>query len=181
MKLEYILEEQDFLTHQLYAASKSENIEKKRKRTRLRVPMIYAVVGIFACFMQNYGLGGVFLVLAVLWYVFYPLWEKGHYLKHYRNYIKENYSERVGKAISFEWIGDHLFVKDAVSEGKILISEIEEIDEIGVAFYIKIRSGVYFILPKDKVGEVSAVRAELQKLAEEVQVPYKREEEWVWK
>ena len=77
MTIEYTIEEADFLTHQLYIASRSERIKRKRKRSRLLVPIAYLVIGLYFYLQQQQNLGYAFFLIGILWFFFYPLWDGG--------------------------------------------------------------------------------------------------------
>ena len=86
IKIEYNLDESDYLTHQLYMASKSERIKKKRRKSRLLIPILYVVIAVISIIQQNIILSSVFILVAVIWFLFYPLYERNHYEKHYKNF-----------------------------------------------------------------------------------------------
>lgn len=45
MMIDYKIDECDFLTHQLFVASKSDRIKKKRQRSKIIVSLIYLAFG----------------------------------------------------------------------------------------------------------------------------------------
>jgi len=53
MKLEYTLNFTDFLEYQLYVSSKSELHKKNRNKTRIVVPIIYIVFGLYILFIKK--------------------------------------------------------------------------------------------------------------------------------
>ena len=75
MKIDYHLDEDDFLTHQLFIASRSPRIQLKRKRSWISVPIVYSIIGILFLVQEQFGLMFVFVFLGFL-VCFYPKWDK---------------------------------------------------------------------------------------------------------
>lgn len=53
MTFEFILEKDDFVTFQLYAASKSASIIRSRKRSQMRIPLVSLVLGLVLYLFVN--------------------------------------------------------------------------------------------------------------------------------
>lgn len=181
MTIDYRIDENDFLTHQLYLASKSERIKKKRKRNRLIVPIIYFVFSLLSFFQGGLSLAVIFFIIAPLWFFIYPLWERRYYKKHYQGFIQENYKDRLGKTASLELSKDFILVKDRGSESKVLTTEISEINEIPTTIFVRLKGGQSFILPKDKITNIDYVTIRLKELAIYLKVEYNIDEKWEWK
>jgi hypothetical protein len=181
MTIDYKIDENDFLTHQLFVASKSSRIKRKRRRNKLIVLVIYAVLGILLFIENKYFLSIIFLAIGILWFFIYPIWEKRHYIKHYKEFIKENYKDRLGRNTRLEISNDYILAKDNGSESKILTTELEEIHEIPTTIFIRLKGGQSFILAKDKIANVDAVKATLKELAAYLKIKYITDEKWEWK
>jgi hypothetical protein len=181
MKITYTLEESDYLTYQLFVASKSERIAKKRRKSQVLVPFLYVLLGLFMGYQGNMALGITFGVLAVLWFFLYPVWEKNVYIKHYKNFIREHHRGNYGRAVSLEITDTFLLAKDGGNEGKVLTEEIDEINEIESLIFIRLKGGQSFILPKLKITEIQSVREYLQGLAKQLQISYSTALDWRWK
>src|SRR5690349_19467441 len=130
MIIEYLLNESDFITNQLYLASQSERIKKKRQRGRTFFPLIYIAFAVLFFFGERFLIVGVVMVVAILWYCLYPLWERNYYYKHYRDFVKENYQERMNKFVTLEINDDFISGKDEGSESKLSTKEVTNIHEI---------------------------------------------------
>jgi hypothetical protein len=181
MTITYHLEENDYLTHQLFIASKSERIRKKRQRIKYLYPLIYGAFGFWFFLQDKYSLALVFINLGLLWFFIYPIWERRHYVKHYKGFIKENYKDRFGRNATIEISNDFIVVKDHGMESKVLTSEIEEINEIPSIIFVRLKGGQSLILPKDKIAEIGNLRIRLQELANYLKINYVVEENWNWK
>lgn len=181
MTITITLEENDFLIHQLFLASKSYRIKKKRQKNKIVTPIIYIVIGILLYIRDILPLALAFWVLGILWFFIYPIWERRHYLKHYEGFIKDNYKTRIGKISTLEINDDYLFAKDDGSEGKVLTSEIEEICEIPNYLFIRLKGSVSFILPKNKISDFEKVISRLKELAIHLKINYNIDDKWEWK
>ncbi|GAA4125836.1 hypothetical protein [Flavobacterium chungbukense] len=70
MLISYQLDENDFLQYQLYTASKSERIKKKRLKSKIVIPIIYGLIIAFDLYKGNTNSAIVFLVMGILWFFF---------------------------------------------------------------------------------------------------------------
>lgn len=181
MTIDYKIDENDFLTHQLYIASQSDQIKKKRQRSKIRVPLIYITCGLILIFLDDYSMGITFFIIAPLWYILYPIWEKKHYIKHFKGFINENYKDRIGKTTTLEINNEYMISKDNGSESKVLTSELEEITEIPTTILMRLKNGHSLILPKDKINDLDALTSRLKELATHLNINYKIDDKWEWK
>lgn len=181
MTIDYKIGENDFLTHQLFLASKSDRIKKKRQRNKILVPLIYAALGLFFLFENKFLMTLIFFMVGLLWFFIYPLWERRHYINHYKGFIKENYKDRIGKMGTLVLNNDFILAKDSGSESKILTSELELINEIPSSIIIRIKGGQSLLLPKDKIPDIKTVIITLQELATILNIKYDIDENWEWR
>ncbi len=181
MTIEYTINEHDLLTHQLFLASQSERIKKKRQKNKTIFPLAYGALGLLFFSDDQFSLATIFIIIGLLWFFFYPAWEKRRYIKHYRAFIKENYKDRIGKVGTLELSNDFILAKENGSESKVLTTELEEISEIPTMILIKLRGGQSFILPKDKIVNIANVKTRLDELAAYLKIKYDIDEKWEWK
>ncbi len=181
MTVDYKIDENDFLTYQLYMASNSERIRKRRQRNKVMVPGLYAAMAIVFLFMDKTSLAIIFFIIAVLWYFFYPFYERKHHYNHFKGLIRENYKERLDRSGTLEINNNFILVKDDGSESKLLTKEIEGIDEIITTIFVRLKTGQAFILPKDKIKDLDLLINRLKELANHLNIVYKTDLNWVWK
>ncbi len=181
MTFELKIDEKDYLTYQLFVASQSKSIKRKRNRNKVIIPILYILIGVFGLYNNFYLMGILFCVFAVLWFFLYPLWERNNYIKHYKNFIQENYKDAFGKSAFLEISDKTIFIKDEFSESKVSTSKIIEIYEIPTSIYIRMKTGKTFILPKDKIASIDELKLELINLATNLKISYVRDEKWTWK
>lgn len=91
MKISYQIKEEDYLIHQLYTASKSRIIKRKRIVFWLMVPIAYASFAYLTYFQfRQYDVGYFMGGQALFWLVLYPFYSKWNYKRHYRKHINEH-------------------------------------------------------------------------------------------
>lgn len=181
MTIDYKIDENDFMTHQLFLASKSERIKKKRRRNKINLPLFYFAVGLLSLFLDKISMTIIFFIIGLLLFLIYPLWERFHYIKHYKGFIKENYKDRIGRIATLEFSNDFILAKDEGSESKISTTELEEICEIPTTIFVRLKGGQSIILPKDKIANFDNVKTRLKELATYLQIKYETDEKWEWK
>ncbi len=180
MKLEYSLHEQDYLTHQLFTASTNKRIQAKRKRGRFIVPAVYIVIGVLFYEPEKIGFTAMIAVLAILWLLFYPLYDSKRYIKHFQNFIRDNHQESMGKQSRIEFQEKSILATSEESESKISHQEIQALFELPHHFLVRLKGAQSFILPKNQVDE-AAVRTELETLGQKLNLPLEDHRNWHWK
>lgn len=181
MKITYSIDEQDFLDFQLFTASRSEEIRKRRFRARVFPPLMYLVLGLVLFFYHRLDFTMIFALLAVVWFFFYPVREKRLYRSSYERFIRENFREKFGKPATLTIDDRYMINKDAISENKISTDQLAEISEIPGLILIRLKKGQTFILPKDKIEGPETFRDDLKALAVRLNVAYNDDPAWVWK
>jgi len=167
MKLEFKIDEQDFLDFHLFTASQSDRIKRKMRNGRLFLTLCFGIALILFYFSFHIVMTiycGIIAIITICWALFYPQYFRWRYKKHYKNHIRDNYSNRFGETEYLEIRDDVIFTKDKVGEGTINISEIEKVDETEKYFFVKITSGVSLIIPKYKIANSNNVRKKFESL-----------------
>lgn len=176
MKIEYNIEQEDFIDFQLFTASKSERIRKNKNRGWIIMLILFAFLGINFYNSGNSTLAIYFGIVAIIVLLFYGKYFKWKLKNHYKKFVVENYSKRFGQLESLEINSDHIFAKDKTGEGKINISEIENVSETQNHFFIKITTGVSLIIPKTKIKNSQEIKSKFENL----KIPIIDETNWKW-
>lgn len=177
MTIEYKIHEQDFLDFQLFTASKSDRINKKKRNGWIFLTVGSIAVAFYFYLNQNNLMSIYFGLVAVATGIFYPKYFKWRYNKHFKTYIKENYSKRFGKIETLKINNDHIFSKDKTGEGKINLSEVEKIDETDNHFFLKISTGLSLIIPKRELENIDEFKSKFKNLGFIIN----NETNWRWK
>ena len=176
MIIEYSLGVQDFLNFQLYLASKSARINKKRGRSWFMIILASILAAIYFYFIEIKVLSIYCFLVAILTFLFYPKYYKRKLKKHYQTHIVENYANRIGEPIEMEFADDFLFAKDKTGESKTKISEINIVNETLHYFFVNMSTGVSFIIPKDILDDKQALKSKFIDLG----LSINEELEWKW-
>lgn len=180
MTLDYTLTQEDFLTYQLYTANHSERIQKKRKKARYIVPIIYLVCA-YVMYLTGDGVATVFIALAIIWFLVYPTWTRYRYKKHYQSFVKEQFKNYDNRIVSLTIDDDFIYTKDEGSESKITLTEIQEISELPTLFLIKIKTAQSLVISKAGIDNSEKVKLKLESIAERYNTPYHKHLDWKWK
>lgn len=157
MTINYKLNKEDFLTYQLFTASKSARIEMKRKRDLLILVIGSILFAAYFFYKQIVAMTIYFIVAAVVFALFYNRYFKWRYKKHYSNFIDENYQNRIGIESEMKILNDEIFVRDKTGEGKIRTEEITEINNLKNHIFANVSTGTTLIIPKTKIANPEKV------------------------
>jgi len=178
MNINYQLTNTDFLEYQLYTSSKSELHKKRRFRSRIIIPIIYILFGLYlANKNQNNGIGIVFAGVGILWFAFYPKYAKWRYKRHFAKYVEETYKNRINKLVEIDFDENSVNAKDFTSESKINGTELKELIETKNHFFLKLTTDLSIIVPKNAIDN----KSEFKKLVTELGAEYVDELNWKWK
>ena len=178
MNVHYQLSNSDFLEHLLYTSSKSKMDNKKRFRTRIRIPVVYILLALFFYFKnENPTSAIIFSGIAVLWFFLYPTYSKWSYKKHLQKHVEVNYKNRINKPVEISFDQNSMFVKDFTSESRIDGTELKELIETKNHFFIKLTTDLSLIIPKSSIEN----QIEFKKDVIDLGAIYVDELNWVWK
>lgn len=181
MTLKYILKEEDFLIYQLYTSSKKDSVRKTRRKSLLWVIALFLIISAMFYDRDDMLKTYLFIGMAFLSIIFYPLYLSDHYKKHYRKFIIENYKNRFNKEADVSFEADFFISSSESSETKIGFSEIEEMNEIENYIFFKLKSGGGLIIRKSGIEDLNSLKDYLKKLSTELNVKYIEDLNWKWK
>src|SRR6056300_1606960 len=119
MKFEFSLTEQDYIEYQLFTAYSSPRIQKRKKNTWLIYTGVSALLAMYFFRSDALVMAIFFGILALACAFFYPAYHKWNHRRHYTNFVKDNYKNRVGKSASLTFTEDEILSKDETGEAKI--------------------------------------------------------------
>lgn len=175
------LDENDYLTFQLYTASKTPRVKRTRTRSWIMTTVTFACLAYLFYNSDNDFLGIYFIVIAGLSLALFPFYTRWRYKRHYLKYIRDTYKNRFGEKCELEFENDIIVTKDKSGEMKINKSEVEEINEIKDFFFIKTRTGVSLIISKSKSDDIEKIKNEIKSMIETRGVKHNIELDWKWR
>ena len=151
MKIQYQIQEEDFYTYQVFTASQSKGVKRKRMRGKLLL-LAMCTLGMLVFYFDNAAMvfyfAGVFLVV-LLGYGRYFSWK---FRKHYRAHIKEYYSGRFGLEETLVLEDDVVISTNKLGESKLNISQFEKISETSSHLFLHLSTGNTLIIPTHADG-----------------------------
>lgn len=179
MIVQTVLQEEDYLTYLLYSASRSKRSRANRRRSWLVITGAFLVIGYFFYGKDSFY-SYCFFGLAVLNLFLYPLYQRYTYKKHYRKFVADNLSYRIGKESTIDFGSDVIETKDVTGESKFNVSEVAEIIEINTHYFVKLQSDDGLIIPKTAVDNPD-FGEELLAIFDRPEIVLIRDLDWEWK
>jgi hypothetical protein len=182
MTIEYSLTEQDYVTYQLYVASQSSLIKKRRMQTRIVVMLLYLGLGTFIVVQGRPPLGMLFFVFGVLWFFFYPMRDARRYEKHYRKSIREKLLGEEETVYRAQLQGDILYVKEDGVESSIELHKFSECVELPTVVLMRLKGGgESVVIPLKDASMAEEARKLARTVAAQADIPYTVRTDWRWK
>ncbi|MBL3658317.1 YcxB family protein [Fulvivirga sediminis] len=181
-KYRFSLEEEDYLTHQLYTASQSKSGANRRKWRWFFMTGIMFVFSFFFYQKDNMWLTLYFAIIGVIVLALYPVYLKWLYKRHYRRYIRDRFSDQFGKTITLELYEDQLISKDEDNtQSKFAYRTVDQITNLPKHFLINVKSGEALIIPKERVNDIDQLEAKLKYISDFANADYSNQQNWKWK
>jgi len=175
MKFEYTLQEDDYLSFQLYTAQQRPRFYLRQKNGRFFLAMIFATMGIYFGYSKEWGMVTYFSLLTLVIFLFYPRYFRWRQKMHYLRFVRQHYRSSFNSTETFERIGKGIKLTNATGEGTVPASELESWVETGVHFYVILKSASGLVIPKSQVDQ-DAFRQELIAC----NLPHTEDVNWVW-
>jgi YcxB-like protein len=179
MTLKYSLNQNDFLQHQLFLASKTKSIKNRMNRTWLILSIAFLMIGISFYKNDNFNFY-FFIFFSILTLLFYPFYQKYHYKNHYLKHININYKYRFGVVSSLIFNENTIDSISEIGESKLNYTAFDEIDEIEKYFFLKIKTGGGIIIPKTEIENVEEFKIILNNLIKKYNWKEIIELNWKW-
>ena len=179
MTLTVTLKEDDYLTYQLYNASKNKRTKNNRIKSWLIISGTFFLLSLlfingdkFYCY---YFLGAGLVCLA-----FYPFYQRTKYRKHYQKFVLENNRSNFGRETEITFTPEYIFSKNITAESKVNTGEVVKIDEIGTHYFIKVKSEQSLIIPKSIHNDDLFV-PQITAIFNSPDITISKELNWKWK
>lgn len=164
MKLQYELKEEDFLEFQLFTASQSPTVYRKKIRGWMFLSLLGLICTIAFAVQQNIPMIIYFGSITVLIALLFPTYFKWRYKRHYTKFIQENYQQRFGLEFTLEFNGKTIYAADKTGNATLKLSEMDGLDETENYFYLKQSTGASLIIPKRGIADITAFENLMGKL-----------------
>lgn len=181
LKITFTEKREDFVINQLFASSKLLTVGKTRTKSRVRVPILYVLLALmlFAVDATDFAIG--FTIIAVVWYLFYPLLIAKTYQKSYTKHVDEVFANRFDQTVTVVFADEYIGTETSFGLAKLYNTAVERIDEIADYCFVKFKSGELLFIPLNQLAEKAEVLAVLAHLSEKYAIPYHTDLNWKWK
>ena len=176
MKLEYILEEKDFIDYHLFSMSENRTAKKMMTRTKLALIGFFLFIGINMYSRNNTEFAIIFGIVAIITLIFFNKLYKSKLRNHFSKIVKNSYAKRIGEKETMEFTPEYIITEDKTGEGKTNISEVEKISETKNNFFIKLSNGSSFIVSKDEIKNLNEIKNKWK----ELNIPVSENLDWEW-
>lgn len=177
MKINFQLSKEDYLILQLYLASQSSSIAKRRKLARWLVPVFYLFFGLFPFLAKNYLFATVFPLGALAWYFLYPAYTRKRYHSYFESSVKDHFENKTNHQYSLQFSDDHLTAVNTEGTDKIKITDIQEMVELSNHLILKFSNHPSLIIPKNAISEMEQFNQFFSKHG----IQQENEIYWQWK
>lgn len=181
MKLEFTLTQDDLLTHQLFATSKSKMVRKRRAQGKIFLLLIYMATGFFIWDRNGVVAAALFFVICMPLYFIYAYLEAKQYKKQVQIFTEDRFKDRHNQVTTLEFDDQQIKMTDGEQENIVPLHALEVIHEIGALYSLTLENGQGILIPKAQLASIPETTAMLQQLAEKLGIPYMEELNWKWK
>lgn len=180
--ISYSVAPEDYLTYQLYMASKSKEVKVKRRRNWLLIPLIYLVFSALAFFIgKQKNIALVFSLLAAAWLIIYPFYARWVYKDKFKKAIIKNNKEIFGKKVTLAIENNNLKISDTQNTSSKKLADIVSIHEISSHIFIKLKKGSSIIIPKVGLIASKDFINLIQTMSKQTGVKIEKELKWKWR
>tara|TARA_R110002126_G_C10180744_1_gene474929 strand:+ start:33 stop:566 length:534 start_codon:yes stop_codon:yes gene_type:complete len=177
MKLEYILEEKDFINYHLFSLSENKKAMKMMNLTKFILAGVFIYIGINMYNKNNLEFAIILGIIGILTLLFFNKYYKSKQRKIFSKVVKNTYSKRIGEKETMEFTSEFIITEDKTGEGKTKISEVELINETTENFFIKLSNGSSIIISKKGIKNIKEIKIKWK----ELDIPLSESLSWEWK
>lgn len=178
MTVEYKIDENDYLTFQLFMISKIKGVQKVRNRSKFFLGIYFLILGIFLISIGAFKTAFFIIIFGFSWLLLGPIWVKKYFVKHHLKSLRYIYGERLNNNFVIEIYDDYIVSKAIGTETKTRTSELDEIFEISSAIYLRFKGEQSIIFPKNKIENIQDLKKRLLELANFLNIKYVVDEIW---
>lgn len=180
VNLKYALEKEDYVMFQLLVASTSDRIKKKRKRSRIIIPIIYLAFAAFGGYTGDTTMSIVFLMLSLIWFLFYPKYEAWKYKKHYNSFVDENFKSHYGLETKTQLGETEIYSENSKGNTTVKVEDITEIIETEQYLFVRLGVGMGLIFPKEKIQNLQELENWISTTSDQLGIPNQVNLNWSW-
>lgn len=122
-----------------------------------------------------------FIFLMLISFFLMPLYTRWSYKKTYLKHVRKFYKDRMSEPTNVEINLLNIHVSDSQGESIITFDQIDTINELNDAVFLKLKSGTSIIFPIHSIDEKDKLLLELQTISTDHNIQWNDEKNWIWK
>lgn len=180
MRIRYSLDASDYLKFQLFIASQSKYLKRRRRFVLWFIPILYILIAFFLFGREHYITMSIIMLIGVAWLLFYPIYSRKRYVRYYRRFIEDHYANNFNKDYFIETREDDFYLEAEEANSKVKYNAVKKIFNLGSHFLIQLNNGTVVILPLEKADteELNLVINEISGKSKKIVLELKN---WKWK
>lgn len=177
MHIEFSLEVSDYVDYQMWVSGTSPEHLKRRNRNRLLVFVLYIILGAYTYYQnKNLLVSGVFVLVAFLWYLFYPKYSKWFFSRVYKRHIEATKAKSVGHTITLDINQEGIIGKEDGIVSNVPKSDLDQLIILPKQYLLQLENGATMILPRQAVDNATAFESALSNLG----MAINDQRQWQW-
>lgn len=181
MELNYSLTENDYLQQQLYLASKSEYVKKRRKTVKIGILVLLLIIG-GTIFLTTKDVTDLYIfgVLILIFGCFSSVYVKWADRVNFKKYVDSTFLKKCGIIINVKFEEDSIIISTFISDVKFNFFGFENISETKDYFFITLKTDENIMIPKPHIADVESLRNKLKTITENLNINFISELDWKW-
>ena len=178
---EFQYTEEDLLTHQLFLASQSSSVRKRRAKGKMFLMLIYMGLGLFIWSRNGPVAAAAYFILCLPLYFLYAYMEKKQFERHFRTAVQSTLKEYPDQKLSVTFNDQSLQLRMGEHENIIPIKEITDVSELTNIYSFSTESGQSFYIPKKISNSAEDATTFIPDWSRNKQVAFSSQLAWRWK
>lgn len=175
LTIDFVLSENDYLSLFLYRASQSKQLKDRRNKGWILIPAVFAMFAFVFYTDNTMPLAIMFACLAILYPFLYPIQVNKAYLNNLKKQTLPMLRYNFDKPVKIIFNESDITSFSFAGESKVYHSAINEVVETGSHFFIYIKTGNNFIIPKFGLIKIEAVENRLEEIVKQMEISYKKD------
>lgn len=180
MNIRFILQEEDYLQHELFVASENKLFKFSSSKILGVYLAVSAISGYYLYTQNHLTVALISIVVGGVIIMALPRLVRGYYKNEITKYVQNTFGNSSGKEIECEFFMDNMLMGDGERAATIAYNQIENVTETSDYFYAKVQSSSHIIIPKVGIGNARPVKQRLLNICEESKIPYYEQLDWTW-
>ena len=180
MTFEFSLDEEDYFMLNYYFTSKDPATRSRMVKSRWILLGLYLILAAIL-YLPGFLLADLtFIIFAGLSFIFYPFYQKWLIRKNIRNLVNQNFKEIPHQSQKVILDESEIISETKAGQSKYKLEQVKSIHETGKHFFIMMKTGNCFTLPKTRIEDREMLEDGIGYISEMTGISINRELNWSW-